>query len=145
MLLGEQRKKLSRYDIQYYFENMKLYAQKVTEAVTPFQNALSVISSEVRKFGGCGSVHGCIVDIDYFNHIYLNPFDGTFTMYYALNTMQKYVCNDMISLLKDRLPKLCEQYESAKISGFLPIVSQFDGKNKKSKIKWLSLKYLNLF
>ena len=37
-----------------------------------------------------GKVHGCIVDIDFFNHIYLNPFDGTITPYSALSMDMKY-------------------------------------------------------
>ena len=135
LLVGGQRKKLPRYDIQYYYDNMELYAQKVTEAVTPFQNALSAISDEVRKFGGWGSIHGCIVDIDFLNHIYLNPFDGTLTAYYAWSMQYKFVFDDVISLLKEHLPELCERYESAKRSEQLPILSHSDGKTKSKKIK----------
>ena len=138
LLVGGQRKKLTRYDIQYYYDNMELYAQKVTEAVTPFQNALSAISDEVRKFGGWGNIHGCIVDIDFLNHIYLNPFDGTLTAYYAWSMQYKFVFDDVISLLKEHLPELCERYESAKSNELLPILSHSygntKGKNRKKKM-----------
>lgn len=133
LLVGGQRKKLAKYDIQYYYDNMELYAQKVTEAVTPFQNALSAISDEVRKFGGWGSIHGCIVDIDFLNHIYLNPFDGTLTAYYAWSMQYKFVYDDVISLLKEHLPELCERYKSAKENELLPILSHSDGKTKGKK------------
>lgn len=133
LLVGGQRKKLSRYDIQYYYNNMERYSQKVTEAVAPFQQALSVISEEVRRFGGWGRIHGCIVDIDFLNHIYLNPFDGTLTPYYAWNIQYKLVFDDVISLLKEHLPELCERYKAAKSNELLPILSCSDGKGKKSK------------
>ena len=45
-------------------------------AFTPYRNALKTISKEIRAFGGNGNIHGCIIDIDFFNHIYVNPFDG---------------------------------------------------------------------
>lgn len=140
LLVGGKRKKLPRYDVQYYYDNMEQYAQKVTEAVTPFQKALYAISDEVCKFGGWGRIHGCIVDIDFFNHIYLNPFDGTITPYFAWNTQLKYVYDDMISLMKEHLPKLCEHYETARSNGLLSILSQSDGKGKKNKKKMVVAK-----
>ena len=140
LLVGGQRKKLSRCDIQHYYDNMERYAQKVTEAVTPFQHALYAISDEVRKFGGWGSIHGCIVDIDFLNHIYLNPFDGTLTAYYAWNIQYKLVFDDVISLLKEHLPELCERYEAAKCNELLPILSRSDGKGKRNKKKMVVAK-----
>ena len=119
---------------------MELYAQKVTEAVAPFQKALSAISNEVCKFGGWGSIHGCIVDIDFLNHIYLNLFDETITPYFAWNIQFKYVYDDMISLLKEHLLELCERYEASKINNLLPILSQSDGKGKRNKKKMIVAK-----
>ena len=65
----------------------------------PYQKALSMVSDEVMAIGGSGSIHGCIVDIDWFNHIYLNPFDGKVTPYFALNTTDKLVFKNVESLL----------------------------------------------
>ena len=140
LLAGGRRKKLSRNDIQYYYNNMERYAQKVTEAVTPFQNALNAISKEVRGFGGWGSVHGCIVDIGFFDHIYLNPFDGTLTAYHAWDMQYKTVFEDVSSLLKAHLPELCEHYEAAKRDKRLPIMSRSEVKGKKSKEKMVVAK-----
>ena len=33
------------------------------------------IAAEIRKIGGNGHIHGCIIDIDWENHIYVNPVD----------------------------------------------------------------------
>ena len=99
LLEGGRRHKLD-YDIDYYFDNLPEYVRKVRCAFTPYRKALSMISDEVSAIGGTGTVHGCIVDIDWFNHVYLNPFDGKVTPYFAMNTTDKLVFNNMESLLK---------------------------------------------
>lgn len=45
-------------------------------------------------------VHGCIVNIDMYNHLYLNPFDGKLTPYYATDMEHKIVYPNMQYLLK---------------------------------------------
>ena len=99
LLEGGRRHKLD-YDISYYYDNLPDYIRKVRGAFAPYQKALSMVSDEVRALGGSGCVHGCIVDIDWFNHVYLNPFDGKVTPYFALNTTDKLVFKDMESLLE---------------------------------------------
>lgn len=74
------------HPIKWYFDNIPRYATRVRSAFAPYQNALKRISEEIRSFGGYGLIHGCIVDIDYFNHVYLNPFTGAITPYFALDT-----------------------------------------------------------
>lgn len=98
LLEGGRRHKLD-YDIRYYYENLPEYVRKVRSAFMPYQKALSMVSDEVMAIGGSGSIHGCIVDIDWFNHIYLNPFDGKVTPYFALNTTDKLVFKNVESLL----------------------------------------------
>ena len=80
------------------------------------------------------------MDIDFLNHIYLNPFDGTLTAYYAWNIQYKLVFDDVISLLKEHLPELCERYEAAKCNELLPILSRSDGKGKRNKKKMVVAK-----
>lgn len=99
ILEGGRRHKLD-YDIDYYFDNLPEYVRKVHCAFAPYRKALSMISDEVSAIGGTGTIHGCIVDIDWFNHVYLNPFDGKVTPYFAMNTTDKLVFNNMESLLK---------------------------------------------
>ncbi len=99
LLEGGRRHKLD-YDIDYYFDNLPEYVRKVHCAFAPYRKALSLISDEVSAIGGAGTIHGCIVDIDWFNHVYLNPFDGKITPYFAVNMTGKLVFNDMESLLK---------------------------------------------
>ena len=125
MLVGGQRKKLNHFDIKYYYNNMERYAQNVKIAVTPYQNVLNQISNEIKAIGGWGTVHGCIVDIDYFNHIYLNPFDGKITAYYADDTSSRLAYKDLPSLLESQIPKLNNRFKSAKNNGEIPLLSQY--------------------
>lgn len=99
LLEGGRRHKLD-YDIDYYFDNLPEYVRKVRCAFAPYRKALSMISDEVSAIGGTGTVHGCIVDIDWFNHVYLNPFDGKVTPYFAMDMTGKLVFDNMESLLE---------------------------------------------
>ncbi len=55
-----------------------------------------------------GRVHGCIVDIDYSNHIYLNPNDGTVVPYSAESMFNKDVYKNTISLIAEKRPEMLE-------------------------------------
>lgn len=99
LLEGGKRHTLD-YDISYYFEKLPEYVRRIRGAFAPYQRVLSMISDEVRAIGGSGHTHGCIVDIDWFNHIYLNPFDGSVTPYFAWNTTEKQVFKNVEALLE---------------------------------------------
>lgn len=99
LLAGGRPHKLD-HDIDYYFDNLPEYVRKVRCAFAPYRKALSMISDEIHVIGGTGTVHGCIVDIDVFNHVYLNPFDGKVTPYFARDMTDKLIFNNMESLLE---------------------------------------------
>lgn len=122
ILSGGQRKRLN-HDMQYYYDNMVLYNEKVMDAIRPYYHALVKISDEVKSFGGEGRIHGCIVDIDYYNHIYINPFDGKITPYYAEDVMSRFPYPDVKSLLKVELPSLLPMYLNACKKGALPTLN----------------------
>lgn len=48
-----------------------------------------------------GRVHGSIVDIDYYNHIYVNPMTGKMKFYYAPSVSNRIVYPSFHSLLKN--------------------------------------------
>lgn len=58
-----------------------------------------------------GKIHGCIVDIDYMNHIYLNPYDGTVVPYYAISMYDKDVFVNFKSLISVKRPEMLESLE----------------------------------
>ena len=73
------------HGLEYYAANLEKYVERIQMAFKPYRNALDKIAAEVKRFGGSGYVHGSIVDIDYYNHIYLDPFDGYLMPYFALD------------------------------------------------------------
>lgn len=98
LLEGGRLHKLN-HGIGYYCENLPEYVRRVRSAFMPYKKALSMLSDEVVAIGGSGSIHGCIVDIDWFNHIYLNPFDGKVTPYFAWNKTEKMMFENVELLL----------------------------------------------
>ena len=90
------------FDEKYYYENMDVYVNAVKSVFKDYWTVQKEISKVIKKIGGNGTVHGCIIDIDYFNHAYLNPFDGTLTFYFATSMTRKYVYENLESLLQDR-------------------------------------------
>ena len=73
------------HGLEYYAANLEKYVEKIQAAFRPYRNALDKIAAEVKRFGGSGYVHGSIVDIDFYNHIYLDPFDGYLMPYFAFD------------------------------------------------------------
>ena len=68
--------------------------------------------NEGKDYRLSGRIHGCIVDIDSMNHIYVNPYDGTITPYYALSMYDKDVYRNFKSLLADQKPEFLESLET---------------------------------
>ena len=93
-----------------------------------------------------GRIHGCIVDIDTMNHIYVNPYDGTITPYYALSMFDKDVYINLKSLLADQKPEFLESLETLAIESskrslalvnetFKPVLVAFDDEISKNTKK----------
>lgn len=101
LLAGGRITNLSRADIGYYYRNLAEYSVRVERLFAPYYSALTAVSEEVKSIGGDGYVHGSIVDIDYFNHIYLDPIDGSLTPYYAESTEERMSFKSVNRLLKD--------------------------------------------
>ena len=71
--------------------------------ISSFDNWLSIRKDSMKP---SGRIHGCIVDIDYYNHIYINPYDGTVTAYNAPSMFDKNVYSNVKSLISKELPGL---------------------------------------
>lgn len=84
ILNGGVKKKLDRKDIEYYYDNLSKVSSILIDSFDGFNKYINEVSKTVKKLGGNGKIHGCIVDIDeVFNKIYVNPFDGKITPYTA--------------------------------------------------------------
>lgn len=139
LMLSGGRIKRTEHSLQYYYDNLSTYVHAVRSAFAPYRSALETLSAEVKAFGGTGFVHGCIVDIDPLNHIYLNPRDGTITPYFAWSMMEKYVYESVRDLLLDTSSEppllgsdksLAERYGDAEEAGKLPIMASHHGKEQ---------------
>lgn len=71
-----------------------------------YEKKIHLISDKIKEIGGEGRIHGCIVDIDFYNHVYLNPVDLKLTAYFAYNMVDKTVYPSIASLLESRIPEL---------------------------------------
>lgn len=111
ILNGGSVKKISEHSIEYFFTNLCNYSKSIKMFLTKYDNYQKEIAKEIIKIGGSGNIHGCIIDIDYYNHLYINPFDGSIIPYFAYSIVNKYVYNNIKSLLKNECPELYNNYK----------------------------------
>ena len=110
MLNGGALKKLNTKDVNYYYDNtnsMIAFIETPLKKYTAYQES---IADEIRKIGGSGWIHGCIIDIDYYNHVYVNPVDMTVRSYWASDIVNKLVYPTVPALLKNECPELYANY-----------------------------------
>lgn len=110
---GNKRKTVNK-DINYYYNNMVFISMLINTKITPIQNLLNKISLFVKGFKGSGRIHGTIIDIDWYNHLYFNvkdkENDKRIYCYYAPNMVQHFVYDNLISLLSDKRKDLLDTY-----------------------------------
>lgn len=81
---GGKTKKLTKdTDIDWIVKNFSLVISKYLRLLAPLRNVQTHLSKELRQLGLSGNIHGCIVDIDYYHHIMVNPTDGSIQFYYS--------------------------------------------------------------
>lgn len=110
-------KKLLRKDITYYFSKMAEQVESIREIMAGYTERQEKIGKEVKKIGGSGKIHGAIIDIDFFNHIYLDPFGGKVTPYFATDMKNKEIYKNVEMLLLDKTPKLFANYQKLITAG----------------------------
>lgn len=110
ILDGGKRLKAT-YDIEYYYDNIPRYADAVRRFASDYDKAIRKVSETVKIMGGEGRIHGCIVDLDYYNHLFLNPFDGKLTPYFATSVRDKYVYPSVEMLVAKKCPSLKPGYK----------------------------------
>ncbi|MFA6843743.1 MAG: metallophosphoesterase [Bacilli bacterium] len=111
-LSGGQIYGVKKNGLEYYYENLSNYSNSIKLLLNSYFNFQKEVSKTIKKIGGDGHIHGSIVDIDCYNHLYINPLDGTVTPYFANSITDKYIYRNLISLLKDKLPEMYLQYKS---------------------------------
>ncbi len=112
ILNGGQKLKLDKSDINYYYNNMDNYSIIIKEGTKSFYDYINQLSDYVKSIGGSGNIHGTIIDIDYYNHVYVNIYDGTITPYWADSMTFKIVYPSVQELLSIHCPKLLRNIET---------------------------------
>ncbi len=110
LLNGGSYKNVGKHDLNYFYENLVNYSNSVKLFLESYENFQKQISNEIKKIGGSGYIHGSIIDIDFYNHLYINPLDATITPYFAYSIVDKYVYTNLISLLKAHNKELYYNY-----------------------------------
>lgn len=115
LLNGGVLNKLEKQEIEYYYDGMLRYSYLVKKAFSGYYDALFKISKFIKIIGGTGKIHGCIVDVDLYNHLYVNINDGSIIPYFALSVCDKYTYKSLESLLKHNRKDLLENYKKLKL------------------------------
>ena len=110
MLNGGALKKLNTKDVNYYYDNMDSMIAFIETPLKKYTAYQESIADEIRKIGGSGWIHGWIIDIDYYNHVYVNPVDMTVRSYWASDIVNKLVYPTVPALLKNECPELYANY-----------------------------------
>lgn len=128
LLNGGVINRLKNTDVNYYYSNMAKYADYIKAGIRKYNEVLKSISDVVKKIGGDGAIHGCIVDIDFFDHIYLNPHDGSINAYYSPIFGERFEYPTVEQLLEKQLPQLYANYRNLiGESKDLTVISNKDG------------------
>lgn len=110
LLNGGRIRVIPQRPLTYYFEKLGVLLENVKLYFGPYFSKQKEISDWIMSFGGDGSIHGCIIDIDFYNHIYLNPIDGTLVPYYATSIIDKHVYRSIKSLISSRCHWLLKSF-----------------------------------
>ena len=108
---GAALKRLDEKNIEYYYDHMDDVISNIKNPLDKYMGVMKKISQEIIRIGGSGRIHGCIIDIDFYNHIYVNPIDMKITGYWALNMIDKKVYSDIPALLKTECPEIYSNYK----------------------------------
>lgn len=111
ILNGGKTKNLGRRSLDYFYENLPIFAQCINTQMAKYCSAQKEIAKFIKYIGGQGRIHGCIIDIDFNNHVFLNPLDGKITAYYATSMTDKKVYRNIASLLKFKCNELFANLE----------------------------------
>lgn len=110
ILNGGTMKKLEIQDVQYYYDNMDSMISTIKTPLDEFTSFQKRIADMVKRIGGVGTIHGSIIDIDFYNHIYVNPFDLSITGYWASDMINKIVYPSIPTLLEKNCPTIFGEY-----------------------------------
>lgn len=125
ILNGGQIKRVDYDDVKYYYYNMEEQIAKIKKPLDEYTEYQKKIAAEIHKIGGDGKIHGCIIDISYYDHVYVHPKTGSIVGYFASDIVNKLIYPSVEALLKDQQPRLYSNYKKllGEQQSNLPILS----------------------
>lgn len=80
---GVTKKLTASTEISWICENFDIVVSKYLQMLLPLRKVQEKISKELKELGLDGTIHGLIVDIDFFHHIALDPIEGKAEFYFS--------------------------------------------------------------
>ena len=80
---GKTKKIALSKNIEWIYDNFNVVVDKYLAVLEPVRAIQLQISNELKRLGFDGTIHGLIVDVDFWNHVMVNPVDGSITFYYS--------------------------------------------------------------
>ena len=137
MMNGGSKRTLKIKDINYYYKNMDAVINTLKNPLERYNKAQAQISNMIKKIGGTGKIHGAIIDINFFNHVFLNPFDYSTTSYYAEDIIYKEVYANFEKLIENKCPQYYKNYKNLLNSKENALILKENAKSKKASTVYL--------
>ena len=125
LMEGGAIKKLKIKNINYYYDNMIKYSEKLNKFVEPYKNLMKKLSSEIKKIGGDGKIHGAIIDISFVSHIYVDPYNGKITPYAAPSMSARLTFDNIQQLIEYEEPKLLDKFLIEYKKKSIPLITEY--------------------
>lgn len=95
-------------DLNFYYDNLERYTENVYHLLDKYTGGQKMLSAFIKKLGGSGKIHGCIVDVEKpdtlegfsYCHLFVNPTDGKVTPYFAYDVKSRFVYKDLKAMLE---------------------------------------------
>jgi predicted phosphohydrolase len=101
----------ANYDLDYYFTHFEEQIQLQCYWVKDnWYSYMKKIGEYIKNIGGMGHIHGAIIDIDFYNHIFVNPLDGSIMPYYSPmvdnGIVERFAYKTISELIMNHCPEL---------------------------------------
>lgn len=80
---GKTKKLTDSTEMAWICENFEIVVSKYLQMLLPLRMVQEELSKELKELGLDGTIHGLIIDIDFYHHIAINPVEGSMEFYYS--------------------------------------------------------------
>lgn len=98
---GGATKKLTKsIEFRWIYENFDIVVSKYLKALSSLRKVQEEFSRELKELGLDGTIHGLIVDIDFYHHIALDPIDRSIKVYFSVRAGSQKKLNSFEEVIK---------------------------------------------